>query len=278
MATSRNHFRYFALPAEIRNQIMEYVLIAGDIYIRPAKRNRHAQQFWKSLPSRPKRFVDAMAILFRHLSGQSQRLVTITTDAHLKGQSTIQQPGIQLLAACKQAYNDGHYMFFAMNTFHWPPGPVNTEGWYVNLQPEHQKMIKTICIDFHLADLTYGDMNAVEVSARRGGGGRPSNYDANAWSSEAMFELAVRMWNIILCLFCRSTPQNLRRFVGLERVIFQSSIGRCVLNSQLGTDENELVSLELFVAAVSHHFGTILQLHVTKRGWKNTKKWLERLS
>ena len=256
---------------------MEYALIPGDVYIRSAKRTSHAQQPKKSPSSRLKRIVSAMATLSRQLSCQPQRLVT--DDVRLKEQFTIQQPGFQLLATCKQAYNDGHYMFYTMNTFHWPPGPVSdTDGWYANLQPEHRKLIKTICIDLDLVDLMCGGMDTVEDYAGRRYGGRPDDYDGNAWSLEAMSQLAVRVWTQILGLYCCATPQNLRGFVGLEKVIVQSSIGRCVLSSQLGNDENEWESLKELVTAVSHHFETIIQFHVNVRGWEKTKKWLESLS
>ncbi len=258
MAASRNRFRYFALPAEIRNQIMEYVLIPGDVYIRPAKRTSHTQQPKKSPFSRLKRGVNAIVSLSRHLSGQFQRLVT--DDVRLKGQFTI------------------HYMFYAMNTFHWPPGPVsNSDDWYANLQPEHRKMIKTICIDLDLVDLMCVGMDAVEYSAGRRPGGRPNDYDGNAWSYEAMHQLALRLWTQIVGLYCCATPQNLRGFVGLEKVIVQSSIGRCVLSSRLGSDENEWESLTELVTAVCRRFETIIQLQVYIRGWKKTNKWLEGL-
>ena len=255
---------------------MEYVLIPGDVYIRPAQRISHTQKPKKSPFFRLKRVVNAIVSLSRHLSGQPQRLVT--DDIRPKGQFTVQQPGFQLLATCKQAYNDGHYMFYAMNTFHWPPGPVsNSDGWYANLQPEHRKMIRTICIDLDLVDLMCGGMDAVELFAGRRPGGRPHDYDGNAWSYEAMYQLALRLWTQILGLYCCATPQTLRGFVGLEKVIVQSSIGRCVLSSRLGSDENEWESLTELVAAGSRHFKTIIQFHVNGRGWKKTKKWWEGL-
>ena len=277
MATSRNQFRYFALPAEIRNQIMEYVLRPGDVYIRSAKRTSHAQQPENPPSSRLKRILSAMATLCRQLSCQPQRLVP--SDVHLKEQFTVQQPGFNLLATCRQAYNDGHYMFYTMNTFHWPPVPSNDPNdWYTNLRPEHRKLIKTICIDLDLVDLMYGCMDIVEDFARRRYGGRPDDYDGNAWSLEAMAQLEVRMWGQMFYMYWCARPQELSGFVGLEKVIVQSSIGRCVLSSQFRNDDNEWHSLTELITAVSHHFETIIQFHVNGRGWKETKKWLEGLS
>lgn len=258
---------------------MEYVLIPGDVYIRPTNRTPHAQHPWKASSSRLKRIVSAMASLSRHFFGQPQCLVTDTADVRLKGQSTIQQAGCQLLETCKQAYNDGHYMFYAMNTFHWPPGPVsNTDGWYANLQPEHRKMIETIGIDLDNVELMYGARDVVKASARCRRGGRLDDYDGNAWSWEATFHLELRIWTHILGLYCCSIRQNLRGFVGLEKVIVRSSIGRCVLNSQFWTDETEWESLRDLVTAASLHFEAVIQFHVAGVGWRQTKKWLEGLS
>ena len=266
---SGQHCPYFALPAEIRNQIMEYVLIPGDIYIRPAKRTRRAQRPWKSAFLRPKRFMNAVTTLSRYLLGQSQRLSTDKSQ-------TIKQPGLQFLLTCKQAYNDGLCMFYARNTFHWPPGPLNNSHcWYANIQPQHQKMIRTICIDIDLDDLTYQNLDSLETSARRRHGRRPDDYDGNVWSDEARYQLVKRAWIKILGLHCYFSNQNLCGFVGLERLIIQSSIGRYVLGSGPGNDDNQWESVTEFICAVSHYFGIIVELHVNGRGWRKTRRWLE---
>ena len=257
MANSEKHFPYFALPPETRNQIMEYVLIPGDVYIRPTNGARHVEQAPKPKPpsSRLRRFVNSMATLSRQLSGRARRVITHSMDLRPKRDFTAQQPGFQLLATCKQAYNEGHHMFYANNTFHLPPGPVNNiDGWYPNLQPKHQKIIRTICIDLSLADLTCGGMDAVECSAWSRRGGRPDNNDGQVWSFEAMYQLELRVWTKVLSLYCCTTPQNLPGFVGLERVIVQSSVGCCVLSSPFGSDESEWVSLKELINEMSRHY------------------------
>ena len=278
MAISGHYFPYFALPPETRNQIMEYVLHPGDVYIRPTNGARHLEQAPKSASSRLRRFVNSMTTLSRHLSGRSRRVITHRADVRLKRDFTTEQPGFQFLATCKQAYNEGHHMFYAMNTFHLPLGPVNIiDGWYPNLQPKHQKMIRTICIDLNLADLTCGGMDAVERSARSRQGGRPDNNDGHFWSIEAMYQLELRVWTKILILNCCTTAQNLRGFVELESIIVQNSVGCCVLKLPFGSNENEWVSLKELIKEMSRHFGTIVQFHVYGRGWRKTRKWLEEL-
>ena len=278
MAISTNYFPYFDLPPETRNQIMEYVLSPGDVYIRPKNGARHVEQAPKSPSSRIRRFVNSITTLSRHLSGRARRVITHGMDSRLKWDFTTQQPGFQLLATCKQAYNEGHHMFYAMNTFHLPPGPVNfIDGWYPNLQPKHQKMIRTICIDLSLEDLTCGGMDAVERSAWSRRGGRPDNNDGHVWSFEAMYQLEVGVWTKVLSLDRCTTPQNLRGFVDLEKVIVQSSVGCCVLSSPFGSDMVEWESLKELIKEMSRHFETIVQFHVYGRGWKKTRKWLEEL-
>ena len=278
MVISGNQFQFFALPAEIRNQIMEYVLVPGDVYVCPPKRTDRAHSSWISPFSRVKRFANTLATLSRHVSSQFQIFDIKAADAQLRRQYTFQQPGFQLLATCKQAYNEGHRMFYTMNNFHWSPGPIeSTVDWYGNLQPKHKNMIKSVCIDLTLVDTMYECMDAVEVSASHRQGGRPRNRDGTAWSLEAMLQLRFRIWVKILNVYCCSTDQNLRRSEGLEKVVIQCSNGRCVLDLQIGNHENEGMSEE-FVAEVTHVLGSIIQFHVYTKGWKKTKKCWKRLS
>ena len=147
---------------------MQYVLVPGHVFACPRKRNPHAQRNHKFSSSRLDRFVKVVANLSRRSSSHAQPLVTDTADVRLTGQPTIRTPGLQLLATCKQAYDEGHHMLYNLNTFHWPPDPhENTPCWYKTLQPEHQKMIKTICVDLDFVDLMYGGMDAVESRAKK---------------------------------------------------------------------------------------------------------------
>ena len=60
-------------------------------------------------------------------------------------------PGIQLLATCKQAYSEGHVLFYSSNTFHLPPSM--TFEWSGDLQAKHKAMVKRISITLDLEDL-----------------------------------------------------------------------------------------------------------------------------
>ena len=261
---------------------MEYVLIPGNVYIGVPKRIRHAQKSWSPPSSRLVRhFVYAMATVSIQVSGQPQRLVTNTTDVHPKSQVPIQQQGFHFLQTCKQAYNEGHYMFYAMNIFHLPPGPINnTDAWYTTLRPEHRKMIKTIWIDLDPVDLISEGTDDIEASARgrsRLAWGPTDDNDFMRYGEEARNRIEFEMWTKILDLYRCSRSQSMCAFLGLERVIVQSPFDHCVLSSRFGTDENEVMSLRRLVSELSTYVEDIVQDHVIRRGWRKTKKWLERL-
>lgn len=111
---------YFALPGEIRNKIMQLVLCPGDIYLR-SKPTVHNHQ------------------------------ISYTNDPANTAQSP---PGIQLLATCRQAYNEGHALYYSGNVFHLPPGPLSaTETILNNMQPESLSLIRRVNLTAGLLDL-----------------------------------------------------------------------------------------------------------------------------
>ena len=111
---------YFALPGEIRNKIMHLVLCPGHIYLR----------------SKPT---------------ASNHYISYSNDPDNATQSP---PGIQLLATCRQAYNEGHALYYSANVFHLPPGPLSaTEAILNNIQPESLSLIHHINLTTGLLDL-----------------------------------------------------------------------------------------------------------------------------
>ena len=50
--------------------------------------------------------------------------------------------GVQLIATCRQAYDEGHALFYSSNTFHLPA--IMTFEWSDRLQPKHKGLIKRI--------------------------------------------------------------------------------------------------------------------------------------
>ena len=245
MAASTKTFHFFASPPEIRNRIMGYVLVPGDVYVRSStstSQARQPQQSRKFLSSPFRRFMNAASTLSRRVTGHHRRYAINTTEISSIGPPSLQQPGFQLLITCKQAYHEGHLMFYTMNTFHWPLDFFyNSFGWYLHLRPEHLKLIKTICINLSLMDLDHESIKAIEISAKNHPGGRPNNFDGNTWGS------VLRPWLRRDLLIKMRSPyfhlEDTSWFVGLERIIVSSRFGQCVLDSLLEYNEDEI---ELF--------------------------------
>lgn len=64
-------------------------------------------------------------------------------------------PGCQLLATCRQAYDEGHVSFYINNIFHLAPGPLSESVRYFgSLNRRHQDMIRSVSIDMSIVDLT----------------------------------------------------------------------------------------------------------------------------
>ena len=109
---------YFSLPAEIRNQITSLALTGGHIY----------------------------------MEGKSQRTLRSHDRKPLNGPSA---PAANFLATCRQAYEEGHVMFYTQNTFHLPPGSLGeTKEVLAEIKPEHIAMMRSVTLGLTLLDLT----------------------------------------------------------------------------------------------------------------------------
>lgn len=123
MAADPTRLSYFSLPGEVRNKIMGYVLVGGTLT--PCK----------SVSEAPTRSQDTAA----------------RVDLRL---------GVQFIATCKQAYVEGHGLFYSTNTFHLPPKIPFL--WPERLQAKHKAMIERIRITIGLAELTPSMLNQVQ--------------------------------------------------------------------------------------------------------------------
>ena len=107
MAADPSKLSFFSLPGEIRNKIMNLVLVPGDVY-----------------PHTP--------------------VPKISTRVPISAANVESRSGVQLIATCRQAYNEGHALFYSSNTFHLPA--TETFEWSDRLQPKHKYLIKRISI------------------------------------------------------------------------------------------------------------------------------------
>lgn len=118
-------FNFLLLPGEIRNRIMEYILVPGDVFI-------------------PKMHVTDRDVCYE--------------DHEVYYESSFKSaPGFQFLAASRQTYAEGHKMFYKENNFHLPFGPMshNILGGY---RPKHQDMIQRMTVHTGLFDLLDSDV------------------------------------------------------------------------------------------------------------------------
>ena len=137
---------YFSLPAKVRRRIMSYVLVPGDVHIRPTK-----DQGVKA----------AVKGVWNALQGDSESQVGDARPPSL--------PGFQILATCKMIYGQYHERFYTANTFFLPPGPLDETLRHLlkKLQPEHVNMISRVGVTLGLGDLTMGGFEQVQTSVSR---------------------------------------------------------------------------------------------------------------
>ncbi len=175
---------YFSLPAEIRNMIMELILVNVPGYIlltASEPENRHCRP--GALQGKIKRVVETVS---KRNSRDSKSTRTFVPD------------GFQLLATCKQACAEGHTIFYSSNTFHFPPGPLdNTHRALKTLQPQHHAMIKSVGIRMHLEDLTLAVFEDIHFEMRgrylSNLMARPNAAQAVRWGTLATKRL-MRIW------------------------------------------------------------------------------------
>ena len=145
MAGDPSKLGYYSLPGEVRNKIMDEVLVQGDVHI---------------------------------CTPDSESLT-----------NTDSQPGFQLTATCKQAYYEGHEIFYSSNTFHLPP--TMTFDWSDKLQPEHKAMIKRIGITLGLDELTPAMIIQIDKAVPT----RNMNKNGHV-SGQAVFDALLDGWKI----------------------------------------------------------------------------------
>ena len=96
---------------------------------------------------------------------QIMGLVLMPGDIYLKSKPIVgtvpskfhrKRYGVQLLATCRQAYEEGHQMYYSSNTFHLPAG---RNYWsmqlFQSIQPKHYDMIQYMAIECSIFDIHY---------------------------------------------------------------------------------------------------------------------------
>ena len=228
---------YLSLPAKIRRQIMSYVLVPGEVHIRPTKEHgvkAAFKCFWNALQ--------------RYGEGQQG-------DARLPS-----LPGFQILATCKMFYGQYHELFYTANIFFLPPGPLDETLKHIfnKLQPEHVNMISRVGVTLGLQDLTPGGFDQVQNSMSRDRGNQSS------WSQAGGLEWADAV-RIHLLQTWYSKLAFLRKSKGLKFV-------RLAVEGEVGEDEGGFEvdglgferALEVIAGDGSLHSDELLLFHAEK--------------
>ena len=251
MATPAAVFRYTSLPAEIRNAIMEYALVPGDAY--PCSKES------KSPSTNPSRKL--LRAVFKR-PPTSFKIKVGGTDQ----QVATKQPGFHLLTTCKKAYQDGHYMFYSMNTFHLPAGSArDAETWLSHLKPDHRSMIKSACINFTIADLTSEVL--VEMDKKW-------LWDLPAMTRQNEQRMVFEVTYILCWRFWQDKIRFLQKWDALEKVYLKMADGETSAwdgDAFRALDAKEEKS---FLDVAREKVKSELEGMVGEMGWKATKKLL----
>ena len=229
MAADPSKLSYLSLPAEIRNNIMSLVLVHGDIY-----------------PHTP-------------ISKASTR----SPDATVVSQT---RPGIQLIATCTQAYQEGHALFYSSNTFHLPLAMAFE--WSDRLQAKHKAMIKRISITIRSNEMTAAIISHIERSMPTG----VLEMDGHRLG-EAVAETLDSGW--------KSKVRHLAAWTTLEEIVLYSFNRTYTLqhddivahSGDIDKWDRSTHGHDLLTWPVFSCFSSIMA-QVDKVGWNETIEWL----
>ncbi|CAF9937816.1 MAG: hypothetical protein ALECFALPRED_007421 [Alectoria fallacina] len=264
--TAEVFFRYTALPAEIRNAIMHHALVPGDVYpscpkdsIAPPSSSSRKLLLLRAVFRRPP------PAPFRPKVGGGGGGV----DHHGAATTTTKRPGFHLLTTCKQAYRDGRYMFYTLNTFHLPAGSArDAEVWLEHLRPDQRSLIKRAGLTLSLADLTPAVLAEME---KKWLWDIPTGRDRRH-EERMVFEVAY-----LLCWrFWQDKIRALQRqqWPGLEEVVVANARGEVVAVftgeafRALGVEEERGV-----LDSAREVVRTELEGLVGEVGWKGARRW-----
>ena len=170
---------YFSFPAEIRNKIMGYLLVHGEVVLESGELGGKLSPFQEEM----------------------QRIVEMASMCGDKDPELTNVPrhsALQLLATCKQACAEGHAVFYSSNYFVLPQGPLEcTRRAWETLQPQHQAMMNKFGMIMSLHDLTprfFGDSHHA-MAARYSDTTRAGPNSAQAVQRDNMVEKQLkRIW------------------------------------------------------------------------------------
>lgn len=273
---------YFSFPAEIRNKIMLYVLVPGQIHIQPPPIPTPKAQNLAMQRNAQKQLSDTTG-------------TTITNDTPSLSKSTDRGPfssrtqfkpataetGCQFLATCHQVYREGRDLFYSQNTFYIPSSPLpHAVAYFDQLQPSNLALIKTICIKFTLEDVTSAHVKAIDNWVAMMGFDS-STMAPSLWRRHVLKAVG-EVWNAKL--------RWVRNYTHFERVIFESPLGaldleganmqetlKGALNGTVGHPVDGYEECSEDVAAFMRATSRDLKLFLEAQSfthWNIARKWL----
>ena len=235
MAADPSKLSYFSLPGEVRNKIMGYVLVGGQ------------------------------------LNPYDPGLGTPTGSQDTAARVDFRL-GVQLIATCKQAYIEGHGLFYSNNTFHLPPQTPFL--WPERLQAKHRALIKRISITIGLRELTPSMLNRVESNTA----GQGERYSSVDWAS-GVLDVLFETWE--------AKMRYIAAWESLEEIMVYSFGCTVVLRHhevvahlreptflRAETCFNDPYWRITFRRACLYVLGNIAA-EVQSVGWKKTREWLQ---
>ncbi|KAK0514406.1 hypothetical protein JMJ35_003023 [Cladonia borealis] len=159
-------FRFGDLPPELQLQILELILLPGDVHLQVFTGRwgygcRTIEGLYRTVARASNiddpvpRWVQRLESL--HLKCPSKR------SRQVCGEPNEQQPGFGLMAMGKFLYQKGYPMFYGQNTFHLSPGPLAlSTSYFSRLRPRHRNLIKSLAVTFTISDLTIEGFQEVQ--------------------------------------------------------------------------------------------------------------------
>lgn len=125
---------YLSLPAEIRNQIMEAVLVIGEVTVQRKPTKPQDPDLSRSSPKND---------------------ISLKVSSRVPSHAAKCIDGYPFLATCRQVYEEGRALFFSENIFRLPAGPVeDSKAWLEGIQVKNHLMLTSLNLSLSIEDTT----------------------------------------------------------------------------------------------------------------------------
>ena len=155
-----------SLPAEIRNKIAELALVQDRVHLPQADgaTDDLTKIFHVELDHKP--FDNLIPYHMQKAVEHTLLFLVRIVLKFISREAISKRPtglGVGLLAASRRTYEDSHWLYWALNTFYLPRGPAShTRHYWTSVNPRHKTLVRSIGIQFSLADLTPETLDHIE--------------------------------------------------------------------------------------------------------------------